>query len=66
MNSRIASLETTAKPNIQFRHQHAAYERGSATASKINEISPAQQTAGNLATQRLLRSGGIEPKLTVS
>lgn len=66
MHSRIASLENAAEPDVWFRHQHAVYKRDSATTSKIHELSPAQQTAGNLATQRLLHSGAMQPKLIVS
>lgn len=66
MNSRIASLENTSEPNIRVRPKHAAYERDDATTSKIHELSPAQQAAGNMAMQRLLRSGAIRAKLIVA
>ncbi len=66
MHSRMAPLENTAEPDVRFRHKQAAYERHNAATSKIHELSPAQETAGNLAMQRLFHSGALQPKLTVS
>jgi hypothetical protein len=66
MNSRIASPEKTAESDAGFRRKPLACKRDNVTISKIQEHSPAQQTAGNLATQRLLHSRAMQPKLIVS
>jgi hypothetical protein len=66
MNSRIASLENTAEPDVQFHHKHATSERKNGSISDILDTSIGVQIAGNLATQRLLHCEGMQPKLTIS
>jgi hypothetical protein len=62
----ISALEKAAESDVRFRPKHAAYERDNATASKVNENSAIPEVAGNLATQRLLRSGVIQPKFAIN
>ena len=66
MNTRIASLEKTAEPDLRFRHKPAAYQRGESVAPSVHEVTATPQVAGNLVVQRLLHSGAIQLKLTVS
>ena len=66
MTRRIPLTEKAIEINTPFWPKHATFDRDDTAISKVREISPAQQMAGNLATQRHLHSEGMQPKLTVS
>jgi len=65
MNCSFASSEKTADPRFRTWQKRFAFEQGKAVASQVHQAPVTAQTAGNLATQRLLRSSMIQAKLTI-
>ena len=66
MNPSFASLEKPAEPDHRVRYRQPAGDHPTAVARSVHDQPMSPQAAGNLATQRLLRSRVIQPKLTVN
>src|SRR2546425_1385652 len=66
MTTLAIQFDKTSKPDAELRHRHPTAQRPKDASHTRGDLLIPQQTAGNLAVQRLLRSGAIQAKLTVN
>ena len=66
MNTSFAPLEKPAEPEHWVRSRQPAGDYPKGVARRVHDHPMLSQAAGNLATQRLLRTGVLQPKLSVT